>query len=50
MRRIEVGQGLTAFDWNFDIVIGRAVFGGMLVLTWGGCFWPHIDINIGLAA
>jgi hypothetical protein len=26
------------------------VFGGMLVLTWGGCFWPHIDINIGLAA
>jgi hypothetical protein len=51
----EVEQGLTAFDRNFYINRGRAVFGEILMLTWGGGggganLGRNFDVNIGRAS
>jgi hypothetical protein len=52
--RREDGQGLTAFDRNFDIVFGRAEFGRILMLTLGvgGVVYVgrNFYVNIGRAA
>jgi hypothetical protein len=49
--RREVEQGLTAFDRNFDINLGRAAFGEIFKLTWGGATLGHnLYVNTGRAA
>jgi hypothetical protein len=35
---------------NFDIILGRAAFGEIWILTWGATLARNFDVNIGRSA